>query len=43
MDDVSLKEVATVSFPTREEFLALYEPFFKNKKFLVAAAGIIIN
>ena len=31
MDEIGLKDVITASFPSGEEFLALYEPFFLEK------------
>ena len=43
MDDIGLKDVITATFPSGEEFIAFYEPFFKNKNATLATAGIIMN
>ena len=41
MDDIGLKEIITSSFPSGQEFLAFYEPFFKKKNLELGAAGMI--
>ena len=43
MLDIGLRDVITASFPTGEEFLALYKPFFRDKNLSRAAAGIIMS
>ena len=43
MLDIDLRDVLTASFPTGEEFLALYKPFFRDKNLSRAAAGIIMS
>ena len=43
MDEIGLKDVITASFPSGEEFLAFYEPFFLEKNINLGACGIIKN
>ena len=41
MDEIGLKEIITASFPSGEECLSFYEPFFRKKNLTLGVAGMI--
>ena len=43
MNDISLRDVVTASFPTGEEFLDFYKPIFRNNNISRGVGGIMLN